>query len=119
MTNEKFVSAIKSYVCDDAVQSAIQGIVEVGRGPSESLLRLSSWYKELPTRDKTFVQEAMRRGIELSMFKFLYILDDPNAIVPAGEKGVFELTFTGSSGVTVLNDKRDPLHDIFRSLAGD
>ena len=90
MTNEEFVSAIKS-----------------------------SWYKELPVPDKMLVQEAMRRGVEFSMFKFLYILDDPSAIVAAGEKGSFELTFTGANGATVLNDKRDPLHDLFRSLVSD
>jgi hypothetical protein len=113
MTSEEFVALIKEFVCDAAVRSTVKGMSNVGKIPSGAKGRLSAWYRKLPDHDKEFVEEAIRRGVEAVIFRLFCVLDHVATIEPYGEKGRFQLSFTKAGTTTVLNDRYNPLHDIF------
>ena len=116
MTNEEFISRIRSAVYDSAVEGSL-GLLQhpSGRRPHQKLVELSQWFNQLMPEDKERLLEAIRLAARAAVFEMLAVIDGATAIREAGEApGVLELRYNAGGQSVLLNDPTaEPLHDLF------
>ena len=118
MDGKDFVRAIKELVKNSAVTTTIKNLESPpGRKPSEELVTLSSWYKQLDDTNKGMVKRVLDVVTDSSVFGFLAVLDGVRVIEDSSDKGDFELYYINNENRELLNDPEEEyLHDIYKSL---
>ncbi|NTD97646.1 hypothetical protein G6M26_08485 [Agrobacterium tumefaciens] len=120
MNQEQFVAVVKQNV----VKSGVEGLIETyknppGRQPSESLLRMSNFYKALEDEQKSVLKEIILNAADTSVFGFLCLLDGVSSLnAYGGDSGHLKLIYVNDRlGMeTMLNNSDgDFLHDIYNA----
>ena len=114
MNKEEFVRVVKLQTSDSAVSGTIKTLTRpAGHKPSESLARMSAWYKN----DQEMLREALKDAAESAVFGFLCILDGVRVIEAGPNQGELELYFVKDGKKTLLNDPhQEELHALFNAL---
>lgn len=116
MTSEEFIKAIKQSMSQN--MSGLIKFIEnpPGRKPSQSLLMISKFYKDLNDADRNMFREALELASRLTICNFLDMLDGSAAIESSEKKGKLELYYNDGVKCTRLNEPEGvPLNDLFRN----
>jgi hypothetical protein len=120
MTREEFVERM----FHEAVVSGVNSCIDLlqrppGRKPHPSDSKDSSWFNDLNSTDKEFVQRCMARSAEMALFSVFTVLDGVSVIEDRGPKGEFKLFYEKGGQRILLNAPDDEmLHDLMpRSVA--
>jgi hypothetical protein len=121
MNLRKFVQAIKIQTSDAAVDGTIGCLTKPpGHKPSEHLVKLSHWYKQLNSTDQEMLGQALREAAEMAIFEFFCVLDGVSVIEDTPEKGELELYYTQGTQQVRLNDPYgEELHNLFNRLCSE
>lgn len=116
MNNELFVSAIKKYVGEAAIEDVLEDLRDPpGRQHSSDELSRSQWYNALSGDQLQYVRAVVSEAVSHTLFGFFAVLDGVRVI--DDKHGTFELFYKTEDGQRVLiNDSADiGLHDLFNS----
>ena len=115
---QKFVDALAAHCRDAAVSDCISAYERPrGRQPSERLVRLSHWFRSLPSVDRRMVVAAMDDAADGTLFGVLSALDGVRPIDDEGHRFVVLCDLDG-----VRQDVSSPaidLHDLLDQPQGD
>ncbi|MGO4875005.1 hypothetical protein ACEN2P_00255 [Pedobacter psychrotolerans] len=120
MNQERFIAVVKQQV----VKSGVEGLIETyrnppGRQPSESLLRMSNFYKALEDEQKSVLKEIILDAADTGIFGFLCLLDGVSSLnAYGGDSGHLKLIYVNESlGMETLlnNANEDFLYEIYNA----
>lgn len=112
MNSQEFVSALKKYVGEVAVQSVLKNLeLPPGRKPRAELLEMSRWFLALPSDDQAMVMRVVEEAVRNTIFGMLAVLDGAGKINDSS--GEFILHHKGVAGDSILNGPQGPsLHEL-------
>ncbi len=116
MDKKHFIDLIVRYLREPTLDDVVENLVEPpGRHPSSEDIELSSWYKELCSKDREMVAKIIRESVDEALFGFLCILDGVRSIFANEESGI-ELNYMEGGQKTLLNGMDgDFLHDLYKA----
>jgi hypothetical protein len=114
MNAEEFVTALKSYVQDAAVEDTIANLRRPpGRRIFSENSELSHWYNALSPAERNMVDKIISMSVRSAVFGLLAVLDGARTIDV--ENGRFELYHIAEKRVLLNHPEGHDLHDLFNS----
>jgi hypothetical protein len=81
MSQEEFITAIKTVVHDAAIEDMKETLVQPsGRNPDQKIRELSAWFNNLSESHKMQAMELVRQSVHASIFGILCVLDGVRTI---------------------------------------
>lgn len=116
MNAQEFIEVLRTVVVESSV-NIMESNLEAppGRQPAKRIVDMSTWFNKLNDTDKRIVVDLITESVEITVFRFLCILDGVAAIEDMEEKGKLELFYEKDGNRVLLNDpSQEYLHDLFR-----
>lgn len=112
MNPAEFVTAIEAAVAQAAVDDVLSLLNSPpGRRPSESLMKLSEFYKGLSSGEQAMIADVVKLSVDESVFGFLCVLEGVRAIENGPGKGELVLSYEGD--VSAHINRGMDLHDLY------
>jgi hypothetical protein len=116
MTQQEFVDSIKNALINKGTEVILDAISEpYDKPPSKSLLERQFWFNSLDEKGKEMVIDIINTSLDMTVYRFLTLLDHNWFIEDGPNKGKFKLYYENKNktDMVFLNDpNEDELHTL-------
>jgi histone H3/H4 len=113
MDTELFVTAIRRYVRDAAVEDVISKLKKPpGRRVLIERKATSDWFNALSEADASYVKQVVEDAVDEAIFGLFAVLDGSRTIC----EGRFELIYVGEKQVLLNDPDKIGLNEVFNAV---